>query len=453
MPLPPEAARVLGDLGRFGIHLGLDHVRRLAAALGEPQLAVPSVLVAGTNGKGSTAALLASMAAAGGLSTGLYTSPHLEDVTERLRLGGGPVDGGALSAAVLAVVAAARRLPDGPPTYFEALTAAAWLVLRDAAVDLAVTEVGLGGRLDATNVAEPLLSVVTPIALEHQALLGDTLGAVAREKAGVLRRGRPAVAWGGEPEVRRALAAAATEAGAELGFVDDEVRIMEVEARAPVPWGGLRVVLETPVRRYALETPLAGRHQAVNLALAVRAAERLGEVAGGLGLALGEEAIRRGAAEVRWPGRLESVEVPGAPGEPARRVVLDAAHNPAGAEALAAFLDEAAAVAGEGAPRPVLVFGVLREKQAEGMLPPLALRAGRVVLTRPSGERGRDPRELLPLLPPGGDLDVKVEPDPGRAVERALASSGGGTVVVCGSIFLVGTVRGWLRERFGVPGA
>jgi dihydrofolate synthase/folylpolyglutamate synthase len=459
VPLPVDAARALDELGRFGIHLGLDHVRRLAAALGDPQLAVPTVLVAGTNGKGSTAALLAAMAHEAGLAAGLYTSPHLEDVTERLRLSGRPVDDEVLGDAVLAAVAAARRVLDRPPTYFEALTAAAWLVLRGAAVDLAVVEVGLGGRLDATNAAEPVLSVVTPVSLEHRELLGSTLAAVAREKAGVLRGGRPAVAWGAEAEVRRALSAAAAEVGADLSFADDEVAIVEVEPRPPAPWGGLRVVLATPLRRYELETPLAGRHQAVNLALAVRTAERLAEVADpgrgrgpGAGparaLLIGDAAIRLGAAAVRWPGRLEVVELPAQGRRTPRRVVLDAAHNPAGAEVLAAFLDEAAAA---GGPSPVLLFGVLRDKEVEAMLPPLARRAGRVVLTRPPGDRGREPGELLALLPAG--TAAEIEPDPERAAARALEveAPAAAPVVVCGSIFLVGAVRSWLRRTFGVP--
>jgi dihydrofolate synthase/folylpolyglutamate synthase len=219
------------------------------------------------------------------------------------------------------------------------------------------------------------------------------------------------------------------------------------------------VVLATPLRRYELETPLVGRHQAVNLALAVRAAERLAEVADpgrsrapGAGTAgallIGEAAIRLGAAAVRWPGRLEVVELPAQGRRTPRRVVLDAAHNPAGAEVLAAFLDEAAAA---GGPPPVLLFGVLRDKEVEAMLPPLARRAGRVVLTRPPGDRGREPGELLALLPPG--TAAEIEPDPERAAARALEveAPAAAPVVVCGSIFLVGAVRSWLRRTFGVP--
>lgn len=458
MSLPERAARALDDLGRFGVHLGLGHVRRLLAALGDPHLARPTVLVAGTNGKGSTAALLAAMATAAGRTTGLYTSPHLESVEERVRLDGRPVAGPRLGDAVMEVMAAARRLQtagdlDAPPTYFEAVTAAAALVFRDAAVDLAVLEVGLGGRLDATNTADPLLSVITPVAMDHGAVLGATLAAVAGEKAGVLRPGRPAVAWGTDPEVRRALAAAEEATGAALSFADDEVTFDAVEPRPPAPWGGLRVALTTPRRTYGLETPLAGRHQAVNLALAVRAAERLGEADGPLE-ALPPDAIVAGAAAVSWPGRLESVEVPVK--DNTVRVLLDAAHNPAGAQALAAFLDQASRDR-EPSPAPVLVFGVLADKEAAGMLPPLARRAGHVILTRPPGDRGRDPAELLPYLEAMEEEEaagVEVIPDPGAALAAALqraAAGGASPVVVCGSIFLVGAARRWLRRHHGVP--
>jgi dihydrofolate synthase/folylpolyglutamate synthase len=214
MPLPPDAAAALARLETFGMHLGLDHVRRLLGELGDPQRGLPAVLVAGTNGKGSTAALLAAVGRAAGYRTGLYTSPHLETVEERVRVDGERIGGEELGALVLEVVAAGERVLPAPPTYFEALTAAALLCFRRRAVELAVLEVGLGGRLDATNAAEPAVSVITPVALEHQEQLGDTLAAIAGEKAGVMRRGRPTVAWGGEPEVAAALrqAAAAAEA-------------------------------------------------------------------------------------------------------------------------------------------------------------------------------------------------------------------------------------------------
>jgi dihydrofolate synthase / folylpolyglutamate synthase len=473
MPLPPQAAAALARLEMFGMHLGLDHVRRLLAAVGDPQRGLPAVLVAGTNGKGSTAALLAAVGQAAGYRTGLYTSPHLETVEERVRLDGERVGGEELGALVLEVVAAGERVLPAPPTYFEALTAAALLCFRRHEVELAVLEVGLGGRLDATNAAEPAVSVITPVALEHQEQLGDTLAAIAGEKAGVMRRGRPTVAWGGQPEVAAALRAAAEASGAELVMLGagdagqpagrpppggelerlDDGRPSASSASTlaasalplpGAPWEGQRIVLATAAGAVELAVPLLGRHQAVNAALAWAAAERMARHGWPR---LDAAAFRHGAARWRWPARLEPVSLPA--GAPCRRVLLDAAHNLDGARALARFLADPPAPF--PAP-PVLLFGALDDKDAAAMLAALAPLAGRLVLTRPPHERGRDPRELLPLLPAGAQAEI--EPDPAAALDRALAlpgTAGADTLVVCGSIYLVGAARTALRRRFGVP--
>ncbi len=443
MSLPAAAARALARLETFGVHLGLDHVRRLLAALGAPEAGLPAVLVAGTNGKGSTAALLAACGTAAGYRTGLYTSPHLETVEERLRLDGEAIRGEELGELVLETVAAAERVLAAPPTYFEALTAAALLWFRRREVELAVLEVGLGGRLDATNAADPAVSVIAPIALEHREVLGDTLAAIAGEKAGVLRPGRPAVVWGEPAEAGAALAAAAAATGARLVRADREVRRSAVP-RAADPWSGQRLDLETPGARYRLTVPLLGAHQATNAALAVRAAEEM-RAAGWP--RLDAAAIRRGAARWRWPGRLEAVALPAT--APVRRVLLDAAHNPDGAASLARFL--AAPPVAWTAP-PAMLAGVLGDKDARAMLAVLAPAAGELVLTRPPHGRGRDPEELRPLLPAG--TAARVEADPAAALDRVLgaaAASGADTVVVCGSIYLVGALRAELRRRWGVP--
>ncbi len=455
MALPKEAAEALARLELFGINFGLERTARLLAELGDPQRGLPSVLVAGTNGKGSVAATLESIVREAGYRTGLYTSPHLEEVEERLMIAGRAVAGERLGAWVLAAIAAAERVLDGPPTYFEALTAAAFAELAAAGVELAVLEVGLGGRLDATNLAEPMLSLITPIALEHRAWLGDTAAAIAREKAGILRRGRPAIAWGGEPDAESALAAAAAEIGAELTFGDRSCAIERVE---PLGWEGQRLILDTPrialasavdrgagigpagsppSTRHELVTPLLGAHQASNVAHAVLAAEALA----GLGLPrIDAASIARGVSRVRWPGRLEPVPLP--PGAGSRRVLLDAGHNPHAAAAVAAFLATLAA-RGEG---PVdLLLGLLADKQAEAIVPPLAARTRRVILTLPPHPRGRDPHDLLPFAPAAA-----VEPDLSRALDHALAAAPD-TLLVTGSFYLVGAVRRWLRERFGTP--
>jgi len=427
--LAPSPDTLLGRLETLGIRLGLHGPGRLLAALGSPQRRFPSLLIAGSNGKGSTAALLAAMAGAAGYRTGLYTSPHLETVEERLRLKGRAISSERLTGLLTRVLAAAAA---EPPTYFEALTAAAFLWFAEEEVELAVLEVGMGGRLDATNLADPILSVVTPISFDHVEHLGDTLAKIAREKAGILRRGRPALTWIEDEEPAAAVAEAAREVGAELLPAPEHVTI---ESVTPNGWECQRVSLRTPARTYELDLALPGAHQAKNLALAVAAAE----VLAGIGYPrLDAAAVTRGAAACHWPGRLEAVDLPGG-----RRVLLDAAHNPGGAATLAAFLAERAA-------EPVdLLFGVLADKDAAGILEPLAPHVARAVLTTPPSPRAKPPADLAALLP---GHEVHVEPDLGKALDRALGL-GGTTLVACGSIFLLGDVRKLLRQRFGVPPA
>jgi dihydrofolate synthase / folylpolyglutamate synthase len=418
-------------------------MRALLAALGDPQLRFPAVLVAGSNGKGSTAALLAAMAAAAGYRTGLYTSPHLETVEERLRLDGRSIDGARLGELLIEVVSCAEGRVGHSPTYFEALTAAAFLWFAAERVDLAVVEVGLGGRLDATNLCDPVLSLITSISLEHRELLGGTRGEIAREKAGILRPGRPALSWVEDPEAARALRQAAAAAGAELRAAEREVRIAGRQTRG---WEGQSITLATPVARRKLWTTLLGRHQAHNLGLAARAGERLAE----LGFpALDGRALAAGAAACRWPGRLEVVPLPDG-----RRWLLDAAHNAEGATALADFLAGARRRAGAGrrAGAVDLIFGVLADKDAGEMLGRLAPQARRLIFTDAPSQRARPAAELPALLAPASAARTSawVEPEPADALARAL-ELGGDTVVVCGSIFLVGELRRLLRERFGVP--
>ncbi|HEY4574744.1 MAG TPA: Mur ligase family protein, partial [Thermoanaerobaculia bacterium] len=272
MPAAPavDPNAVLSRLEGLGIKLGLERARDLLVRMGEPQRRFPSVLVAGTNGKGSTSALLAAMARAAGIRTGLYTSPHLESVEERLRIDGRAIDSGRLGAILADLVALAERETGSPPTYFEAVTLAAFRWFADSQVDLAVVEVGLGGRLDATNLADPILSLITPIGFDHREFLGDTLAAIAREKAGILRSGRPALAWIEDAEPAESVQTVAGEVGADLRFASREVRIEAVEPRG---WEGQQIRLATPIRLYDLELALLGDHQAKNLGLAVRAAE------------------------------------------------------------------------------------------------------------------------------------------------------------------------------------
>jgi dihydrofolate synthase / folylpolyglutamate synthase len=418
-PLP-----ILARLDGLGIKLGLERARSLLTALGDPQRDFPAVLVAGTNGKGSTSAFLAAMAQSSGYRTGLYTSPHLEAVEERLKIDGRMIAPGELGKLLRDLVDLAERETGSPPTYFEAVTLAAFQWFAEEKVDLAVVEVGLGGRLDATNLCDPILSLITPIGFDHQEYLGNTLREIAREKAGILRPGRPALVWTDEPEAAESIREAAAALGADLRFASDEVRIEGIE---PQGWTGQRIRLSTPLRDYDLETALLGDHQAINLGLATRAAETLADLGFGR---FTSRSIREGAASCRWPGRLEAIDLPGG-----RRLLLDAAHNPDGARVLADFLDRL----GE----PVdLLFGVLADKDYTEMLGLLAPRARRIVLTTPASPRAKNPTELAALL--GGREGVFVEPELGKALDRALGL-GGKTLVACGSIFLIGEVRRAVR--------
>ncbi len=419
---------LLGRLERFGMRLGLERVRRLLAVLGDPHLAVPVVLVAGTNGKGSTSALLAAICRAAKYRIGLFTSPHLESVTERLSIDGASISDRRLACYLEQSIEAAAGLGSEPPTYFEALTVAAFLHFRATAVDLAVMEVGLGGRLDATNVSSPELSIITSISLDHERHLGDSPASVAREKSGILRRFRPAITWTEDADVARTLREEAAAAGSDLVFADPAA----VSVSTPASACPQQVRLRTARGTYDLELYLPGRHQLANLCLAVQAAEILS----GRGWpTLDAAAITRGTAHCRWPGRLEWIDL----GD-GRRVLLDAAHNAAGLEALTRYL-------GRLGERPDLLFGALAEKSIDGVLPRLAAEVGRVVLTQPPAKRPAAPERWSPLFE---GRPVHIEADPRRALDDALATCDD-LLVVCGSLFLVGRVRGLLRRRFGVP--
>lgn len=413
---------LLSRWSREGIRLGLERPRELLATLGDPQSRLRVVLVTGTDGKGSTATLLASILRATGLRTGIFTSPELESVEEQIQIDGTPVSTRALTDLFERVEQAALKALDGPPTPFEALTAAAYLHFAERGAELAVVEAGMGGARDATNVADPRLAIVTSVSLEHRRFLGNTLEEIAREKAGGFRPGRPAVVYRALP----AFVEAAKTRGARLHVASREMSWRTVADDAD-PFRGQRVELATPVRKYDLFLPLAGEHQARNLALAVRAAELLGHAE--------PRAVAAGVAGASWPGRLEAVDLPRGP-----RVVLDAAHGPAAVQALARFLDAL------DTPWDLL-FGVLSDKEVEAMLPPLAERAQRILLTRPPAPRGRDPAELRDLV----EKVPEVVPDPGQALEALVRGPREHLRVVTGSIVLVGAARGWLRERFGVP--
>lgn len=426
-----SAHRYLASRARVGIRFGLESMRTLLGEMGQPERAWPCLLVAGTNGKGSVCSYVAAALQASGLRTGLYTSPHLQRVHERIAVNGRPIAERALQTAVRAVRDAAQRLVErgqlqSHPTGFEVLTAAACEHFRRARVDVAVLEVGLGGRRDATGVVEPLASAIVTIDYDHQAWLGHTLASIAREKAGVLRPGRVTVLGPLPAVARRAIAGCARPLGARLLTASTGARFSDRDGRLD---------LETPRGSYPALRSLPGRHQRDNLLVAVRLLEAAADAGLPVDLARLGEATRR----TRWPGRLQAV-----PGRP--RLLLDGAHNPAGARALAAHL------AGE---RPyVLLFGAMQDKDVRALAAPLLARAQQVVLTRPRLPRAASPAQLLARARGLGGGPRHLEPSVARAVRLARRLAGpDGLVVAAGSLFLVGEVLGLLeRQRASARG-
>jgi dihydrofolate synthase/folylpolyglutamate synthase len=378
------------------------------------------------------------MLQAAGCRVGLYTSPHLEDVTERIRIAGRTIETGALATELERAVAIGRETLGHPPTYFEALTVAAYSHFAASRVDVAVMEVGLGGRLDATNAAEPVLSIVTSIGLDHVKVLGTTVDRIAREKAGIFRAGRTALHGVQLAEARAALEEEAVRSGARLVDADALATVEDDQAAGALR----RIRLRTPAAEHRLELAMRGAYQARNVMLAVVGAEILQAE---LGLPLDAPAIARGARAWRWPGRCEIVTLP-----EGDEVLLDAAHNEDGIRSLRRELDSGWPGGEPRRGRPWrLVFGALDDKPAAAMLREIAEGAERAVLMRAPTPRAVDPRELASAL--SGPPYVIAE-DAAAALDLALAD-GGSRLVVCGSIYVVGDVRRELRRRFGVPAA
>lgn len=411
----------LESLSIRGMKLGLAAIDALCERLGRPERRVPSVLIGGTNGKGSTAAMIAAIAHAAGIRGGLYTSPHLVDVTERIRVSERDVTREELDSALARVFRAADASPEIPVTYFEAMTAAAFEAFAERALDLAVLEVGLGGRFDATNVAPARLSAVTAIALDHVEELGPTVAAVAGEKAGIFRRGRPALFGGSHPVARGVMREAARAIGAAFHDVAAECSVEGANSGLD----GMRFSLATPEGEYALSMPLPGGHQAENAAVAVRVAELLAPELP----RLTREAIGAGLAAVRWPGRLERFSVAG------RDVLLDGCHNPDGAAALARFLEDA----GIGS-RCRLVFGAMADKDIEGIAEILFPRVGGVTLVGVASARAATPEELVRRVA-GARPDARVAGNVGEALRGLLAAPEPEPIIVAGSLYLVGEAR------------
>ncbi len=394
---------------------GLDRIRAILAALGDPQLAFRSLLIGGTNGKGSAAATCEAVLRAHGVRTGLYTSPHLLDPAERVRIEGREAGRDLLDRVAAEVLPLAERQG---ATFFEAITAAGLLAFQKAAVEVAVVEVGLGGRLDATNVLIPDACAITNVDLDHAEYLGDTLEAIAREKAGIIRGGTPVVLGPMAEPLLAVFDARATEVGAPLRVLGRDPAVEAVRTGRE----GTRFAYRSSARPDPLvvRTPLPGSHQALNAGLALALLEDAG-------WSLDPGKTSAGVGGVRWPGRFEVRSSGGG------TWVLDVAHNPAGARSLAETLIEVPL------PDPkVCLVAILGDKPWREMLDPLLTRASAAVFTvAPSSPPSRrwNPFEARAAVV---GHRVEVEPEFGRALARARELAGAGTVIVTGSVHTVG---------------
>ncbi|HWZ53076.1 MAG TPA: folylpolyglutamate synthase/dihydrofolate synthase family protein [Granulicella sp.] len=460
-PAPPLADGTPAPRRKFD----LEYMRVLCGAMGDPQSRFPSVLIAGTNGKGSTAATLASIVAAAGYKTALYTSPHLIRVNERIQILGGegaergsglrtpvpfpvPIDDDSFARLYVrvddtaAALVADGSLPHGP-SFFEVLTALAFLYFAEQEVELAVLEVGLGGRLDATNIVDPLVSVLTDIALDHQDYLGDTITAITREKAGILRPNGVLVTLPQHPEANQAIGEAAASLNLRARSAADFVPAREaVLSETASPLGSNRYSLMVEGEPLEVDSPLAGQHQQRNIALAIATALELRHLSGvgrndggQAGYAIPVEAIAAGIRATRWPGRLELV---------APDLLLDVAHNPAGTWTLRAAIAQLP----EERPR-TLIFSCLRDKSLTEM--------SRILfpLFDATGGRPQDHIVLAPIANPraaaveelaaaAAALDVPAQAATDLAGALALArriTPAGGLIVATGSVYLVGEIR------------
>ena len=430
-----EALRYLLSLGHetLAMKLGLRNTELLLEGVGNPHFAYQSVQIAGTNGKGSTAVMLDSICRAGGIRTGLYTSPHLISITERIKVDGNEI----LPAEFAELATEVRRAADSLvtenkiealPTFFEHVTAIALLAFEKASVQLAILETGLGGRLDATTVAGANTVAITPVAMDHEEYLGSTIAEIASEKAAIIRPGVSAIIGNQTPEALEVILNRSSEAG-----VVPDIAAPELKVEQATEDGRYTVTLKTTHDQYEhLTIGLRGHHQIENAALAIRIAESLQQQE----LTISKPAIFEGIESATYSGRLELID-----GEPP--VLLDGAHNPAGAAALREYLDEYV-----GGP-VTLVFGAMKDKKLDEIAELLFPKAAQLIITAPQSLRAAEPEHLSKLAM--GHLshsNIHVAVSAEVALRKAKeVTQDGGLICITGSLYLVGEVKAVLNEH------
>ncbi len=425
-----EAAMAyIQNTAKFGSSLGLERTLKILELMGNPQDKIKCIHVAGTNGKGSTTAMITGILAEAGYRTGMYTSPFLEEFEERIQVDGKNIGKDDLARTVTEVSEAVDKvisLGFDHPTEFEIITCAMFKHFFDASVDYAVVEVGLGGRLDSTNVITPVLSVITSISLDHTGVLGDTLREIAAEKAGIIKKGVPVVSYPQEEEAERVIADACRRLGCELVSVrPDSGEFLEVKGLTQ------KIRVKTAKEVYEPELSLLGKHQIMNCAVAVTAAEKLQE----LGLGISRDNIISALGKVKWIGRLEVLkENP--------LVVIDGAHNIAGITLLSESLDTYFRYE-----KLILIIGILKDKQVEDMIKMIAPQAYRVIAVTPNSGRAESSEELNEVILEYNRNSEACD-DYSEAYEKALGYAGrNDLVLVCGSLYMIGDMRKVIRAR------
>lgn len=416
-----ESLAYLYNLEKFGMIFGLTQVERILEAIEAPHKEIQAIHIGGTNGKGSTASMIASILQKEGHRVGLYTSPHLIRFTERIKVNGKEIEQeevAALTAWMRERIENARIAP--PFTFFDFTTAMALLYFKQKMVDLALLEVGLGGRLDSTNVVDPLLSIITNIAKDHEDVLGKGILSIAREKAGIIKKGRPLVTAATQAHALRLFSKICREKGSPFFRAGKEFRY---------GWTGERSFDYEGLHRklWNIHLNLRGFHQIINATTALGAIEVLED----LGYPISTEAMVEGLKEVDWPGRLEMVCS-------SPRVVLDGAHNPAGALVLKEALEKEFQYE-----HLVLLVGIMQDKDIESMLHLLAPLADHIILTRPHTDRAAPPATLRKALGRNGKRAEVVE-DLHKAVEKGLALTGNEDLLcITGSLYTVGEAKSY----------
>lgn len=436
-----EALEYLYSLGHetLAMKLGLDAIRALAAACDNPQAEFPAVHIAGTNGKGSTAAITAAILRASGLRSGLYTSPHLVAITERIKIDDAQIAPDEFARLATTVRAAGEKLVAGGalaavPTFFEQVTMIAYLYFAERRVDLAVLEVGLGGRLDATNICEPIVTAITPVGFDHEQYLGHTLAEIAGEKAGIIKPGVPIIVAPQADEALRAITRRAGALPAPLISVADEMRaaeIFQVEAAASddiEQAGRYHLRYKTARGSYAARLSLRGRHQVINALTAIHCAEKLQEA----GWPITPNAINQGLQQAHWPGRLELLQLDPS----AAPLLLDGAHNPQAARVLRDFLTE------HFPARPLtLIFGAMHDKKIAEMTELLFPLAQQIIVTKVANPRAAAPQTIAEASAERQPA-LTVSADVRAALNAALTNTPqDGLICACGSLFLVGEIK------------